>query len=832
MSARWETEHAQFEKALCEGDVIPQHAVTVAVSLDGALAPMRDGDAQKKREIYHAVEHLDGALGNVYGEGTLELCSRTYPRGCSVLVARLVVGSHWVGSGLHFQPLKETKLRQRTLFICLSLSCVVACGTLGDDVLTEYAAATLVSPPPSLTDAELLQQRRVELSTGLVIAVPGPCIHLRPVERVPRSKFGVVRPPPLEASDLDALVFPSATADERAALLEGMTFFTTEHTAAEGAGPMANQTFCLGCHLSSAETVPQYDLVTTVSQVSRASRSTPTNFKYTSLDPTTGGGRPADHLDAIHDTGQTAAFTVFGDYSPAADVFDPLDGAANPVTGFAQQFGGFVQHTRPSLPACLPDRIPPLAIDQNLTGTPDASSVFPSGFRRTVGERAAPPYIGRGLMEAVPNADILAGEDPMDTEYNYSSLDNTGSWLGCTGDCISGRHNEIPANPSFISGLGRFGLRANGGEILQFVIGGLQGELGLTSAINMNEINLPDINIGRPGCADTVSDPEVTLSTPFSERNFLRQTAPPEFGQPLLSLLESSDPSCPRAATSDEGKVQRGAELFGIDLTAFANRMVPDRMPEGGDGLDLHAINQADRKLDCAGCHTPVHRTGQSPADVGAEHLSYVWAPIFSDLLLHEGPVIDAERFAPTPRDPVVIPRRAGNKTFSTFDLPRNLADDAFSNFKAVASGSEFRTAPLMGLGRIGPPFLHDARVYLSRLTVHRTPAGTVTTNRDVTNSPLVVRTLDDALRAAIELHDLPAPDDARTPSVAGAGCPVPGTSVGNVHYGPSPKDVICPQYHTATSKSKRGEARESIRRFRKLSREDQQAVIEFLKQL
>ena len=726
-------------------------------------------------------------------------------------------------------------MRRRTLFICLSLSCVVACSPDGTDDLMGSAASKLVAePPPPLTDTELLAQRQAELSSGLVIAVPAPTTPLRPVERVPRSKFGVVGPLPLEASDLDALVFPSASADERAALLEGMTFFTTQHTVAEGAGPMANQTFCQGCHLSSADVPPHFDLVTTVSQVSRAARSTPTNFNFTALDPATGGGRPADHLDAIHDTGLTAAFTVFGDFSPSDDVFDPLDGMPNPITGFAQQFGGFVQHTRPTVAACLPDRIPPLSIDKNLVGTPDADWVFPSGFRRTAGERAAPPYIGRGLMEAVPNADILAGEDPMDTQYNYSSLCSAGPWLGCMGDCITGRHNEIPTigNPSFISGLGRFGLRANGGELLQFIIGGLQGELSLTSAINMNEINMPDINIGRPGCVDSVPDPEVPLSTPFSERNFLRQTAPPEFGPALVSLIESADPSCPRAATSVEGMVQRGAALFGVDLTAFANRMVPGRMPSWGDGLDLHAINQADRKLDCAGCHTPVHRTGKSPADVGAEHLSYVYAPIFSDLLLHDGPVIDAERFAPTPRDPIVIQRKSGNQTFATFDLPRNLADDAFSNFKAAAYGTEFRTAPLMGLGRIGPPFLHDARVYLSRLSVDSMPAGTVTSSRDVTNAPLVVRTLDDALRAAIELHDLPAPDDHRTPSVAGAGCPVPGGSIGNAHYGPSTKDVICPKYTTAISRSKRGEAREVMRRFRSLSLEDQQALIEFLKQL
>ena len=47
-------------------------------------------------------------------------------------------------------------------------------------------------------------------------------------------------------------------------------------------------------------------------------------------------------------------------------------------------------------------------------------------------------------------------------------------------------------------------------------------------------------------------------------------------------------------------------------------------------------------------------------------------------------------------------------------------------------------------------------------------------------NAPLVVRTFEDALRAVIELHDLPAPDDAKTP--AGGGCPVPsGRRVGEI---------------------------------------------------
>src|SRR5207244_13615747 len=127
-----------------------------------------------------------------------------------------------------------------------------------------------------------------------------------------------------------------------------------------------------------------------------------------------------------------------------------------------------------------------------------------TGFRRSVGERAGPPYIGRGLIEAVPTADILANADPNDTQGHNSSLGNFAASMGCTSDCISGKANMIPrtlavhtdANGNltsvtgFVSGVGRFGLRANGVELLQFIIGGLQGDVGLTRLIDGNEVKL------------------------------------------------------------------------------------------------------------------------------------------------------------------------------------------------------------------------------------------------------------------------------------------------------------------------------------------------------
>jgi CxxC motif-containing protein (DUF1111 family) len=662
-----------------------------------------------------------------------------------------------------------------------------------------------------------------------VVAPPNPA-NLHPVERVQRDRFGLVGSFPLNEHDLRSLLFPSVTDDETASLLEGLKFFTTPHIESEGLGPFANQRFCQGCHLNSNDVV-EHDpnnkgLVTTPSPASRASRSSPTNFSFTSFDPTTMGGRAPDNADALFNTGETAAFTLFGDFSPSNDTF---------LSFFST---GGVQRVRPSLGACLPDRIPLTSEDPNLAGGVDPVTFLSSlGFRRTTGERAAPPYIGRGLIEAVPDAEILANEAVEHDPIN-SSLDRAGDFPECgSTDCLNGRHNQNTSNQAFVGGhtdvrVGRLGLRAAGPTLMQFMIGGSQGELGFTSPLLPTE-PASMTNLNRPGCVNTVDSPELPLSTPVSLRALIRLVAPPEFGKGLLHVLNRENPERHFRKGSLEERVQRGARLFGIDLVAFANRTIPGRMPDEGDGRDEHAINQADRKLNCAGCHVPIVTTGELPAEVGPEHLNDAWVPLFSDLLIHPGPVIDAERIAPTQRFPVAIQRvdESGN-LFNTLDLVRGMADDTLPN-QGVATGREWRTPPLMGLGRIGPPFFHDGRVYLSEETVATTPAGTVYSDSDSTNNPLVVQTLTDAIRAAIELHDLPAPFDAPNQSNdVGGSCPVPpGNRVGDVVYQNGAAD-ICPRYETTTSQQNRGDARKVIRRWRRLSEADQLAVIEFLKQL
>jgi hypothetical protein len=106
-----------------------------------------------------------------------------------------------------------------------------------------------------------------------------------------------------------------------------------------------------------------------------------------------------------------------------------------------------------------------------------------------------------------------------------------------------------------------------------------------------------------------------------------------------------------------------------------------------------------------------------------------------------------------------------------------------------------------------------------------------VYTNANVgTNAPLVIQTLEDTIRAAIELHDLPAPDDAGTPD--NGGCPVPADNrLGDLIYPQGAQD-ICPPYDGKTSQQNRSEARNVMRRWRQLTAAEQRAVIEFLKQL
>jgi Di-haem oxidoreductase, putative peroxidase len=327
------------------------------------------------------------------------------------------------------------------------------------------------------------------------------------------------------------------------------------------------------------------------------------------------------------------AFLLFGDFNPATGEFRAREEAGGPV--FHAQ----------TVPGYDPQKIPPLP------GAP---------FVRVYGRRAAPPYIGRGLMEAIPDSEILAGESPDVNQLGFRGFEN--------------RNSEAAA---FIGGsplirLSRFGLRAAGPTLLQFMIGGTHQEIGVTSPFSPPPgANIPD----RQPTPNP--QPELNAQDIRDLRTLIRLIAPPAMA--------------PIVAGSPE---DRGRILFGADFN----------QPRG---------LAVDRRLNCAGCHTPIQTTGESPADVGARHLSNRRFFLFSDLLIHDM----GQNLAQFRDDPNRPPAIGGSKL------------DAALPGQGRANPRTWRTPPLLGIGLIGPPHLHDARVL-------------------ATQSP------ESALDQAIDLHD------------------------------------------------------------------------------
>ena len=88
-----------------------------------------------------------------------------------------------------------------------------------------------------------------------------------------------------------------------------------------------------------------------------------------------------------------------------------------------------------------------------------------------VSPRIAPAVFGVGLLEAVPEGDILARADPDDAD----------------GDGISGRANMVWDAQRQSTALGRFGWKANVPTVAQQVAGAFRGDIGITSPLFPDE---------------------------------------------------------------------------------------------------------------------------------------------------------------------------------------------------------------------------------------------------------------------------------------------------------------------------------------------------------
>ncbi|SFM38405.1 di-heme oxidoreductase family protein [Marinobacter zhejiangensis] len=109
--------------------------------------------------------------------------------------------------------------------------------------------------------------------------------------------------------------------------------------------------------------------------------------------------------------------------------------------------------------------------------------------------RMAPPMTGLGLLQAIPEAALMANADPHDED----------------GDGISGKANQVWDKAEQRTALGRFGWKAAEPNIHQQSLGAFAGDMGLTSSLNpatdcteaQNCHQLPDG--GTPEVSDKVA---------------------------------------------------------------------------------------------------------------------------------------------------------------------------------------------------------------------------------------------------------------------------------------------------------------------------------------
>ena len=130
-----------------------------------------------------------------------------------------------------------------------------------------------------------------------------------------------------------------------------------------------------------------------------------------------------------------------------------------------------------------------------------------------VGRRTTPSLLGFGLLDAVPDSELVALADPDDRN----------------GDGISGRPNRLPDGR-----LGRFGRKAQIATLREFTSGAFINEMGITSPPEPHEQTIRDTPL--PAGVDPAPDPELGQAGIDATDAFVKLLAPP--GPTLSSFVE------------------------------------------------------------------------------------------------------------------------------------------------------------------------------------------------------------------------------------------------------------------------------------------------------
>lgn len=369
------------------------------------------------------------------------------------------------------------------------------------------------------------------------------------------------------------------SADEQNYFVTGNSFFRSNWVTApasvqslDGLGPVMNAISCGSCHFKDGRAQPP------------ESPEAPLNGLLFRL---------SIPVDALH--GALAGDPVYGGQLQDKAILNVLPEAKVRVK-YHEESGQYADGATYTL------RIPDYEFYDLQYGPFDAGMMF--------SPRIAPQMPGLGLLEIVPENDILSWADPDD-------LDKNG---------ISGKANYVWNLVENQLSLGRFGWKANQPGLLQQTAGAFNGDIGITTNIFPDDHLTPAQQQLYPGIPNGGS-PELNDETL----------------QKVVSYCQTL--SVPGRRNWDDKTVLRGKFLF--------------------------------EELQCAACHRPTMTTGNSGT---IDALKNQKIRPYTDLLLH--------------------------------DMGPALADNRPDY---VATGSEWRTPPLWGLGMIKTvnghtTLLHDGR--------------------------------------------------------------------------------------------------------------------------
>lgn len=214
--------------------------------------------------------------------------------------------------------------------------------------------------------------------------------------------------------------------------------------------------------------------------------------------------------------------------------------------------------------------------------------------------RVSPQMIGLGLLEAIPEADILALEDADDRD----------------GDGISGRANRVWSLENKRLMLGRFGLKAGAVSVREQSAMAFAGDIGISNSL---------------------------VPTPYGD----------------CTKAQAFCRKAPHGADDEAGVIELSDKMLEL-VTFYAQNLAVPKRRQPQDEAVLKG-KKLFHLAGCAGCHKPSFTTG---ALKGSPHLGQQTIWPYTDMLLH--------------------------------DMGEGLADELI---EGRASGREWRTAPLWGIG-------------------------------------------------------------------------------------------------------------------------------------